>query len=93
MASYGDIIVLPLLAERIAGFLASPLSVAKLLSINSDIYNQHLDLVHDMWAHIRRAAELRADMRRARQPRLHPEPRGVTELRLHFYGIQDAMRQ
>ena len=93
MASYGDIIVLPLLAERIAGFLASPLSVAKLLSIDSDIYSQHLDLVHDMWAHARRVADLRADMRRARQARLHPEPRGVTELRLQLSGIQAAMRQ
>ena len=90
MASYGDIIVLPLLAERIAGFLASPLSVAKLLSINSDIYNQHLDLVHDMWAHNRSVAELRADMRRARQPRLYPEPRRVTELRRQLSGTSSS---
>ena len=93
MASYAESIARPCLAERIAELIASRVYAAKLLSINNGIYNQHLGLVHGMWAHIRRVAELRADMRRARQPRLHPEPRGVTELRLHFYGIQDAMRQ
>ena len=66
MASYRDIVVLPCVAERIAEFIASRLYVVKLLTINNDIYNGHLDLVHGLWAHMRELAKLRADLAAAR---------------------------
>ena len=69
MASYGDILALPILVERIAelvGIHGSRLYVAKLLSVNHVIYSQHQDLVRGLWAHMRNAAMLRADLRWAK---------------------------
>ena len=90
MVSYGDILARPPLAERIAEFLASKLFVVELLSVNGNIHNQHLRLIRDMLDNFGGVADLRADLRRARQPRLYPEPRRVTQLRRALSGTTSS---